>query len=304
MLLIGSIITISFISVCYISYKNSINSIYTNLDEQASQFDLNDKIQVSQDPMISYIFFDEKDDEKTIHGPLKYEVVDDSLFVNKITESSQKKKIVKFEDRYYASRTYHHNTNYFSNADAYTLIVDVTNIHNSLLNLLLVMLLILLIVLGLVFVVCVYLANKSVEQLKIAWDKQRQFIGDASHELKTPLAIIDANMDALSVSTNNQWTQNIKSETERMATLLSELLYLTKIDDYDLAFNNTQTDFSNIVNTVLIANEALVFEKGLCLEKNVAENISITCDEEKLKQLVHILVDNAIRYSNDHIMVL
>lgn len=145
--------------------------------------------------------------------------------------------------------------------------------------------------------VLAFIATKPVKQ---AFDKQKAFISDASHELKTPLAVINTNIDVLeSEIGTNKWLEYIKDESVRMNELVQELLCLARMDD-----NSSKTIFSNInlSNTVLLTVlpfESTVFESGKTLETEVDDNIMLHADESKIKHLVSILLDNAIKYSDD-----
>lgn len=130
-----------------------------------------------------------------------------------------------------------------------------------------------------------------------SFNKQKQFIEDASHELKTPLAIIVANAESLDVDEkNSKWIYNIKSEAERMNKLIMQLLDLAKLE------NKKQTEYSEeniskIIEKSVLTFESLLFEKNIELETNIEGNISLKCDEDDIKQLMSILIDNAISHS-------
>lgn len=154
-----------------------------------------------------------------------------------------------------------------------------------------------LIVLAVLSSVLAFIATKPVKQ---AFDKQKAFISDASHELKTPLAVINTNIDVLESEIGvNKWLEYIKDESVRMNELVQELLCLARMDD-----SSNKTVFSNInlSNTVLLTVlpfESTVFESGKTLETEVDDNIMLRADESKIKHLVSILLDNAIKYSDD-----
>ena len=131
-----------------------------------------------------------------------------------------------------------------------------------------------------------------------SFDKQKQFIADASHELKTPLAVIIASADALeSNPTEQKWLDNIKSESDRMSKLIADLLELAKTEEVkdDAAF--TEGNLSKLVEKATLTFESVMFEKGVALEDDIQDGIALSMDAYKITQLLSILLDNAIKHS-------
>lgn len=149
-----------------------------------------------------------------------------------------------------------------------------------------------------------FFANRSIQPVKEAFDKQKQFIADASHELKTPLAIISTNADVLlsnkedTIQEQSKWLHYIKSETERMASLTSDLLYLTEMDDSKTSMIFAKFNMSDAVENIILTMEAVIFEKQLTLEYDIEPNLSVYGSSEQIKQVVMILLDNAVKYTN------
>ena len=130
--------------------------------------------------------------------------------------------------------------------------------------------------------------------------KQRRFVSDASHELKTPLSVISANMDVLvSEVGENKWATYIQNEIERMGTLIKDLLYLAKSDDGKTNFQMTTFDLSRSIMSLVLPFEAKVYESGKNLQINIQENVSYVGVQKQIEQLVAILLDNAIKYSEE-----
>ncbi len=128
--------------------------------------------------------------------------------------------------------------------------------------------------------------------------KQKQFICDASHELKTPLSIIMASADALENNPEEtKWLNNIKSESEKMHKLVIDLLELSKIESGEKDDTYIKTDLSKLIEKSLLPFESIIYEKGLHLEYTIEPNINYKCNEIRIKQLVSILVDNAIKHA-------
>lgn len=137
-----------------------------------------------------------------------------------------------------------------------------------------------------------------IRPVKESFEKQKQFVADASHELKTPLAIIMASSDALEKEPNeSKWLDNIKSESERMNKLIASLLDLAQSDDYKDKLELEEINLSKSVESALLPFEGVMFEKRLILDYDIDADVKIKADSEKVKQLVGIIVDNAISHS-------
>ncbi len=146
------------------------------------------------------------------------------------------------------------------------------------------------------FFLSVFLARKIVNPLEESYQKQKQFISDAGHELKTPVSVVSANAELLSREIgDNQWLQNIQYENERMGMLVGQLLDLARTENVTPQMEHI--DFSRLVAGEALPFESVAFEKGLNLNNNIAENIGVIGNSMQLKQLVSILLDNAIRHS-------
>ena len=131
-------------------------------------------------------------------------------------------------------------------------------------------------------------------------DNQTSFISDVSHELKTPLAVITANADAIETDTGeSKWLTSIKNEALRMAGLISELLTASRLERSDDAKTFTKTDLSSIVNETVMTFDALAFEKKALIDTDIADNVTVIGSKEKLRRLVGILLDNAVKYVNE-----
>ena len=141
-----------------------------------------------------------------------------------------------------------------------------------------------------------FLAKKIVAPLEESYQKQRQFISDAGHELKTPVSIVSANAELLSRELgDNQWLQNIQYENERMGMLVGQLLDLARTENVTPQME--RIDLSHLVAGETLPFESVAFEKGLVLSSNIASGIVVEGNSTQLKQLTSILLDNAIRHS-------
>lgn len=145
------------------------------------------------------------------------------------------------------------------------------------------------------FFLAVYLANRIVKPLEESYEKQKQFISDAGHELKTPVSVVNANAEILSREIgNNQWLANIQYENERMGNLVRQLLDLARTECSTQI--TERLDFSQLIIGGVLPFESIAFEKGLAIETEIAKNVFVAGSRTQLGQLVSILIDNAIRH--------
>ncbi len=150
--------------------------------------------------------------------------------------------------------------------------------------------------------ICYFLSVLALRPVESTWKRQKQFIADASHELKTPLAVIRANAELISshpdekVSDQSQWLDNIGFETERMTELVKDLLFLAKNDE-GLKEQLDVVHLSDCVESVVLAQEVLLYERGKTFHYKIAVDLQIMGSEGQLKQLCAILLDNAGKYS-------
>lgn len=155
------------------------------------------------------------------------------------------------------------------------------------------------------FFISLYLASWAIKPIGKAWENQRRFVADASHELKTPLTVISTNVDLVlsngnsTVSSQAKWIEYIKAETERMSKLVNDLLYLAKVDDGEVKAEKVVFNMSEAIINSCLPFESLIFELGKHFEMNIEPDIYFEGDEGQIKQLVVILLDNAIKNSDE-----
>ena len=161
---------------------------------------------------------------------------------------------------------------------------------------LLIALLSLLLLLG----VSILLSHWAVRPVEKAWKQQRQFLSDASHELKTPLTVILSNAELLESAPLEErparWADNIHSEARQMKSLVEEMLTLARADNMVRTAEFAEVSLSDVVADCALAFEPVAFEAGKALEYEITENIVVIGDHDKLYQLVSVLLDNAIKY--------
>ena len=145
-----------------------------------------------------------------------------------------------------------------------------------------------------------FLSRKVMQPLKTAFEKQKQFISDASHELKTPLTVISANADVLTGEIGeNRWLTYIKSQTDRMNVLVNDLLNLTRLENNSSNFVRTDFDLSKAIINTALPFECQAFESNKKFDVDVESGLSINGSELHIKQMAAIFIDNALKYSGD-----
>lgn len=149
-------------------------------------------------------------------------------------------------------------------------------------------------------VLTLFLSKKSIRPIKVAFEKQKQFISDASHELKTPLTIISANADVLSDEIgNNKWLNYIKSQTERMNILVNDLLNLTRLENNTSDFICCEFNLSKAIENTALPFECQAFEMQKSFDIDIQDGLTVNGSERHIKQMTAIFIDNALKYSNE-----
>ena len=152
----------------------------------------------------------------------------------------------------------------------------------------------------------IYILSKKIARLIVkpveeTFNKQRDFISDASHELKTPLAVIQANSDVLEGEIGkNKWLTYIQNETDNMNKLIQELLLLTKIENIDKLREPEKFNMSNHVELIVSSFESMAFEKNVKIENKIQkEIITKNFNKDDITHILSTLVDNAIKHTEE-----
>ena len=135
------------------------------------------------------------------------------------------------------------------------------------------------------------------EPARRALEREKQFVSDAGHELKTPIGAISINAQALAMDSDDVHLRNILSETERINRLIEKLLTLSKLEEVPL----TQTQncsMTDIVKQIALTYESVAFEKAVTYQYEIDDAVSVTGDADELRQLAAILIDNAIKHTD------
>ena len=180
--------------------------------------------------------------------------------------------------------------------------VDITNERSTLNNLIRTCIIIGSISLLAFFLISLFLAYWSVKPVEQAWTQQRQFVADASHELKTPLTVILTNAELLQSPDSDdhsriQFSESILSMAKQMRGLVESLLELARVDNGTVKTALSHLDFSELVSDAVLPFEPLYFEHNLEIQSAIEQNIKVNGSEDHLRQVIEILLDNAMKYS-------
>ena len=151
--------------------------------------------------------------------------------------------------------------------------------------------------------VSILLSRWAIRPVEKSWRQQRQFLSDASHELKTPLTVILSNAELLEAADLTdkpaRWADNIHSEARQMKFLVEEMLTLARADNMVRTAVLAEVPLSDIAADCALAFEPVAFEAGKPLKYQITENVMVLGDRDNLRQLVSVLLDNAIKYGAD-----
>ena len=177
--------------------------------------------------------------------------------------------------------------------------METTMLHRLMRSYFLIVLAALILLLG----VSILLSRWATAPVEKAWRQQRQFLSDASHELKTPLTVILSNAELLEAAPMAQrparWRDNILSEAKQMKVLVEQMLTLARADNMSTAPVFSQVSLSDTAEDCVLAFEPVAYEAGKSLVYDIAPDVWVQGDADRLRQLVSILLDNAIKYGAD-----
>ena len=135
-----------------------------------------------------------------------------------------------------------------------------------------------------------------------AFSKQKEFIADASHELKTPLAVIMASSDELDANAdpkdpNRKYIDHIRYETDRMSRLIQGLLNLSRLEDGNEKASFKEENLTRILEKSCLAYEGVAFEQGVGIREDIEENLSLKCSKDEIEKMISTILDNAVKHS-------
>lgn len=151
------------------------------------------------------------------------------------------------------------------------------------------------------FGVIIFFSGKILKPVTESYEKQKRFITDAGHEIKTPLAIIKADADVLEMEFGeNEWLDGIRDQIQRLSGLTSDLVYLSRMEESDSDIPMIEFPISDVVSETAMSFQALAQTQNKAFLCEIPPMLSYTGNEKAIRQLVSILMDNALKYSPEH----
>lgn len=153
----------------------------------------------------------------------------------------------------------------------------------------------------LVFILILVLSGRVMKPVYESNEKQRRFITDAGHEIKTPLTIINADMDVLGMEIgDNEWLEDIRKQTQRLTVLTNDLIYLARMEEENKQIQMIELPFSDLVEETAQSFQAVAIVERKNFSLKITPMLMLKGDEKALRKLVTILLDNAVKYSNEN----
>lgn len=158
-----------------------------------------------------------------------------------------------------------------------------------------------------VFAFIAFFSNRIIRPISESYEKQKRFITDASHEIKTPLTIIGADTDILEMEFGeNEWLGDIKKQITHLTDLTNDLVFLSRMEESEKTLSMIEFPFSEVVTETALSFQALAHKQEKELQCNIVPMLTLRGDEKSIRQLISILLDNAIKYSpsKEHISLI
>ncbi len=267
---------------------NKKNKVNENIEPPEKPDSSNDSRIMVMDSIIYTVELDSSNNILRIinHSPKMDNIEKISLLVEKIMTNNKKR---------YIGNLYITRYSYQYENGKYITIVDNQSTNKQLTTLLYVSILLYVISQIIIYMVSRLITNWITKPVEATFEKQKQFVADASHELKTPLAVIMASADALETDNEKKWIHNIQNESERMNKLILNLLDLAKLENVKKE-QYENNNISKIIEKVVLTFESIIYENKIDLKYNIEENIYLKSNGEEIKEVVSILLDNAIKH--------
>lgn len=307
-LLVGTVILLIFAAVCINSYSSAKTELERSMNMIAER-SLDDykrppekfgekKHDNQPSQLNSYITVAVDYEGNILSRQESNATIDEDILSNSVSEAISSDKQVGEIGEY--------NLTYVKNEQIDRIIIvfaDNSSVYSTLRNTILVCLGLFLASMAVIFLISLALSGIAVNPVKAAWNKQKQFVADASHELKTPLTVILANNNIMMSHKNSKvedeikWLQSTEDEAQHMKKLIDQMLFLAKSDAESSKTGLTKVNVSEIIEAASLNFEPIAFEKGILLDCEIEPDIIADSNATMLNQLSHILIDNAVKYS-------
>lgn len=308
MLLVGTVILLIFTAVCINSYSSSKIGLERSLNMIAEKSlddykrppeKFGEKRRDNQPSQLNSFITVSVDNEGNILSRQENNATIDEEILNQSVNAaiSNDKQVGEIGE---------YNLTYVKNKQSdKTIIVfaDNSSVYLSLRNTILVCMGLFLTSMAVIFLISLALTGIAVNPVKDAWNKQKQFVADASHELKTPLTVILANNNIVMshkesmVKDEIKWLQSTEEEAQHMKNLIDQMLFLAKSDSESSKTELAKVNVSEIIEAASLNFEPIAFEKGILLDCEIEPDIIANSNATILNQLSHILIDNSVKYS-------
>ena len=299
------VVFISSITTNYISEKNSISKALSSFSRTPNRRDDDARISSvqlppTQEPRKIYLDFtiytiilDESGNYKALVNNTSSDELDEDN-VKQIATTI----ISSHKENFYIGNLYSTKYSYAFTNNNTLIIMDNTTMNKSLLSQLGTSVLIFVLCEIIIFIITYLITKWITDPVNESFEKQKIFVADASHELKTPLSVMIASADAYFNDKDDKWVNNMKNESERMIKLVTELLDLAKTEreqDLVMSVNN----LSNIIESSVLTFESLFYDKNIKLKYDIEPNINLSCNEDSITELMSILIDNSIKHCSE-----
>ena len=294
----------------YIERRNSISDMLTKIPRTFNDFDRKKENKEpnftpsrrvpNEDPRRIYLDFtiytivlDDNGNYQELINHTNDDEVDEE-YIKKIAN-----EIIKnHEDKLYIGNLYTSKYAYVFTPNNTLIIMDNTKVNSTLINQLISNILLFLLCEVVIFVITYFITKWIITPVKNSFEKQKIFVADASHELKTPLSVMIASADAYFNDKDEKWVKNMKSESERMIKLVTELLDLAKTEEeQDIVMK--ENDLSDIILSSILTFESLFYDNNIKLKYDIKPDIKMVCNLDLIIELMSILIDNSIKHCTE-----
>lgn len=278
----------------YLERKNTISDLLLKLPRTFSNMEMrsreNDSRRIYLDFTIYTVILDDYGNYRGVINNTYNEQLDEEK-IKEVTNNIIKNHKTDF----YIGNLYTNRYAYMFQSNNVLIIMDNQKTNQILFNQLISNVIIFIICEIIISIITYFITEWIITPVKRSFEQQKAFIADASHELKTPLAVMIASADAYFNDKDDKWVQNMKNESERMTKLVTELLDLAKTEE-EQEIIMEEKNLSDIVEGSILTFESLFFENKIQLKYNIEPNIKMECNENLIVDLMSILIDNANKH--------
>lgn len=303
MLLIGIVLFSVFTTICIITYRTEEATIKTALEKSLYMSEIDEKSPIISDIInskiipIAYVFTADVKINGTIvcnNSDVDKKTVETAVY--EAMSSKKESGIIKSLKLSFMKKE-------LSSGDTVIAFVTRENLHQRTTSTILMSLIASAVSMLLFYSISKHLVEIALEPAYKVWNQQKQFIADASHDLKTPITVILANNNIIAshkddpVSSQMQWIESTGEEAERMSDLVNKMLELAKSEDLIDRFDLEEKNISEICEETILQFEVVAFEKNISVESSIEPDIKHKTNSETLSKILRILFENAVKYS-------